>query len=154
VRSGASGGVRPGTVALTRAPGVDQLAVRLAGAAIGVLCLEASVFQVALPVMCACVLAALETVWPTQAPAAWIVRRLGRRPVRWVAVRIVRVGQGALAALCAAALAADAAGASGVCWVVSAAVGVLALLATVSGRPVIGVLATASRRGASEGDHT
>jgi hypothetical protein len=104
--------------------------------------------------MCACVLAALETVWPTQAPAAWIVRRLGRPPVRWVAVRIVRIGQGALAALCVAALAADAVGASRVCWVVSAAVGVLGLIATVTGRPVIGVLATTSRRGASEGDHT
>ncbi len=108
----------------------------------------------ALPVVCACVLAVLDSVWPTQAPAAWIVCWLGRPPAGWVPVRIMRVGQGALAVLCVAALCADAAGAGRACWVVAGAVGVLGLIATVTGRPVIGVLVAASRGGASEGDHT
>jgi hypothetical protein len=126
------------------------MAIRLAGAAIGVLCVEASVFRVILPVMCAGVIAGLDAAWPTRGPAAWLVLRFGRPPVRWVAPSVVRSGQAVLAGLCVAAVVADAAGAHTVCWVLAAVVGALGLFAAAAGRPALGARMTRFGAGPSD----
>jgi hypothetical protein len=116
---------------------------------IGVLCLEATMFQVILPVICAGALAAWDASWPSRAPAAWLVGWFGRPPTRWIAAPVFRINQAMLVLLCLGSVLADAAGAPTLGWVVAALAGVLAIATAVTGRPMTGMIATKSRGGPS-----
>lgn len=115
------------------------MAARLASVLVGILCLEASLFRQIIPVALAGVLAGWDVVAPGSSPAAWLVRTFGYPAAAIVPIAEVRLGQGALAVLCLASVGAAAAGVPTVAWAVAAVVGVLGIVASILGRPSLGI---------------